>query len=438
MPLFGKKNKDEALQTRVNSLNKSEAAVERLVWLGLKVADLMGESIFLEETLQLRFASEGNSGVGHHIRYNCGGIELELVEGGMTWASRPKPKNNTPDMPLVVSFVTDDVQAALERLKEREVPVTQIFDQERTASFLFTDPERNLWQAEEIRNAPLVGTKEIQQIGTIWLECEDLGRQIGFYRDLLRLPLVSLGGGVRPITSFTELLRLHPEAVDNSNVLPTERVTDQYATPKPPAEETTSPENAPEEAESPSGSIIDEEGNDVTTEEATDNATEETPTTTSATTNEADSAGSEEPVETDPSKMTWEAFTNSQQLQNQVENGTAVEALLLDTSEEIEASLRGENPGMAVFFVNGVHLALVAGGRKPNNVTTRVWGRDVSMLLSFRAHDFSGLVRCLQEGGYLHTAPTRDADERRGLSCTFSDPEGNIWQLAEWLYTPRL
>jgi predicted enzyme related to lactoylglutathione lyase len=352
MPLFGKKKKE---QTRpVLRGQVSEPRVERLVWLGLKVADVLAEALFLENSLQLRFANEGNSSNGHHIRYNCGGIELELVEGGLTWASRPKPKNGSPDIPLIASFAVDNIATIIENLNEKEVAVTQVFEQEWTSSALFFDPERNLWQLEELHTSPAVHTNRLDKISTIWLECENWESQLSFYRDVLKLPLVATGGGVRPVTTHTEQMRRA-----------------EYA-----------------ETAASLGSTLD----------------------TATIPVQGQTKASVESVE--------------------------VETLALNSQEQLETSLSGENPPAAVFFSEGTHLVLVPGGRKPPNLIRRVWGRDVNLSLSFQTYDVLALAQQLRTGGYTVTAPAPDPDTRRGLAFSFNDPEGNTWQVAEWVQTP--
>ena len=175
----------------------------RLGWLGLKVADLMTETVFVERTLALKYLDEGNSNDGHHVRYDCG-LELELVTGGTTWATRPKPRRGQPDLPLVPSFQVDDIAAVATRLNEQEVLLTQVFEQGWAANFLFFDPERNLWQVSQTRNEPATHTDGTLRLATLWLSVEDLPAQIAFYRDVIGLPLVDEDTRPRPITLEAE------------------------------------------------------------------------------------------------------------------------------------------------------------------------------------------------------------------------------------------
>lgn len=426
MPLFGKKKSQEekpisrnglARKKTVGSFAKSEPYVERLVWLGLKAADVMVESIFLENNLQLAFSDEGNSSAGHHIRYNCGAIELELVEGGATWASRPKPKNGTPEMPLVASFELDNIASMIEILNQKEVPATQLFDQGWTVSALFLDPEHNIWQVEEIRTLPPAGTTQIGKIGSIWLECQDLEQQVTFYRDVLRLPLISEGGGKRPITAQTEYYRRQPE--QNRPALTASQ-------PPPTPVEATVTTNSPEEATQTEVSTAADNSQTVHSNSTQDSVAgtglENTPEVAANSVTSTDSASSE------PLNL---FDTNYQVL-------TAEGPILLaiETPEELEDSLVGVHPRTAIFFANGTHLVLTGGGSKRPHKTSRVWGSDVSFTLSFRTVDVKGLAQKLRVAGYAVTAPAPDTDSRRGLAFTFTDPEGNVWQAAEWLRLP--
>ena len=386
MLLFGKKKEEQT-----QSIRPTVAApprIGRLVWLGLKVADLLGESVFLEETLQLRFADEGNSGTGHHIRYNCGPVELELIDGGMTWVSRPRSKNGSPDIPLIASFTVDLITPLVEELSEKEVPVTQLFDQDWAASALFFDPERNIWQIEQLRTAPPVGSNRLENIGTIWLECQDFERQVAFYRDVLQMPLVAQGGGKRPVTVSTEMERRHPHAQPLYSFV--ERIKDASDHEQVAVQATPDQLSEPPENQKP-------------------------------------------PIEGGQEKLVFEPQSDGYTPPSEL---GGLEPLLTGTPAQLEASLVGQNPPAAIFFDAPTHLALVPGGRKPAGVSNRVWGRDVNLTLSFQAYDVSGLALKLREAGYVVTAPAPDPDRRRGLSFTFSDPEGNVWQVAEWSRLP--
>ncbi len=392
MPFFGRKKEEQAKPTP--PLLRASPRIERVVWLGLKVADLLGESVFLEETLQLRFADEGNSGIGHHIRYNCGPVELELIDGGMTWVSRPRPKNGSPDIPLIASFTIDQIAPLVEELSEKEVPITQLFDQDWAASALFFDPERNIWQIEQLRTAPPVGSNRLEHIGTIWLECQDFERQVAFYRDILQMPLVASGGGRRPVTLSTETERRHPHPEPFPAFV--ESVERYEAAPNP---EQIAVQDNPDALDDPA---------------------------------------EVEPSENPPGEVSQENLVFEPQPNGYMppsEMG-GLEPLLTGTPEQLEASLVGQNPPAAIFFDEPTHLALVPGGRKPSGVQNRIWGRDVNLTLSFRAYDVNGLALKLRDAGYAVTAPAPDPDRRRGLSFTFTDPEGNVWQVAEWSRLP--
>ncbi len=217
MALFGgQKKKAETIvrpapdfQPKLKAVTPS---IERVNWLGLKVADVVGVSLFLEEKLGLKFLDEGNSAAGHHVLYDCETLQLELVEGGQTWATRAKPRLGHPDVPLVASFAVDKVQQIAEQLHEAEILTTQVFDQGWVASFLFFDIERNLWQVSETRNEPAVGRDTLRRIGAVWLAAEDLPAQVAFYRDVLGLPLSDLGNRPRPITEYAEREQATTEA----------------------------------------------------------------------------------------------------------------------------------------------------------------------------------------------------------------------------------
>ncbi len=194
MALFGPKNSQKTTTSSQprngNQDQPNRPGFERLAWLGLKASDVMAEALFLEQTLGLKYLDEGNSATGHHVRYDCGTLELELVSGGITWANRPKPRRGQPDLPLIPSFQLDNIQHFSSQLHEREVLMTQIYEQGWAASFMFFDPERNLWQANETRTEAPVNTEVTTRLGAIWLAVEDFSAQLQFYRDVLGLPLV--------------------------------------------------------------------------------------------------------------------------------------------------------------------------------------------------------------------------------------------------------
>lgn len=212
MPLFGgNKKKEETLIPpkpipRAMSAS-SEPVIERIGWLGLKVYDVVGEALFLEEKLGLKHFGEGNSAAGHHVRFDCETLCLELVEGGKTWVSRAKPHHGSPDVPLIASFAVDNIAQISQQLHDAKVLTTQIYEQGWVASLLFFDIERNLWQISERRNEPAVGHQDLRRIGALWLAVEDLPAQIAFYRDVLGLPLSDLGNRPRPITEYGQCQR---------------------------------------------------------------------------------------------------------------------------------------------------------------------------------------------------------------------------------------
>lgn len=176
----------------------------RLGWLGLKVADIVAESLFLENVLKLKFTDEGNSTVGHHVRYNCGGLELELVSGGATWATRSKPRRGQPDVSLVPSLQYNELEQFAAHLKEQEVPQTRPFEQGWGVSLFFLDPERNIWQANEIRVEPALPTGTRPVVSALWLSVEDFSALLNFYREVLGLELVNRGDYSPPITEKAE------------------------------------------------------------------------------------------------------------------------------------------------------------------------------------------------------------------------------------------
>jgi|GEM_PF-2545064 len=202
MPLFGRKK-----QNSPPSAKKADPKQSRILginWLGIKSTDVVGAAIFMERTLGLNVSTEGNSNLGHHVRYNCGPIELELLEGAVTWALQPKPRHGAPDIPLIPSFVVDDIQPIATLLQEKEIPATQVFDQGWASNMLFFDPERHLWQVAQINNVPPVGTNSLSYLGVLWLAVEDLEAQVKFYQEVLGLPLTDRGGTERPVTERAE------------------------------------------------------------------------------------------------------------------------------------------------------------------------------------------------------------------------------------------
>ncbi len=211
MALFGSKTRPPVLngagrgKEQPKKAELQEPRILRVAWLGLKVADVVAEALFMERTLGLKHLDEGNSAAGHHIRYDCGTLELELVSGGTVWATRPKPRLSQPDVPLIPSFKVDNITHLAEQLNSREVPLTQIYEQGWGASFLFFDVERNLWQVSETRTEPAATTEQAGQIGALWLAAEDFPAQLAFYRDVIGLPLVSQPTMPRPITLEAEL-----------------------------------------------------------------------------------------------------------------------------------------------------------------------------------------------------------------------------------------
>ncbi len=348
MPLFGSKASSKtATRPFAGSAKKPglEPRILRLAWLGLKAVDIVEESTFIERTLRLQFLDEGNSTTGHHVRYNCGSIELELVTGGTVWATRPKPRRGQPDVPLIASFSVDNIISLSERLNESEVPRTQTFEQGWVASFLFLDPERNLWQVSESRVEPASQTEEASVIGSLWLSVEDYPAQLIFYRDTLGLPLVDEGPHVRPITLEAE--RFQAENPLERVILP--------ASPNDPSVSPNLAEGAEVEAES--------------------------------------------------------------------------------------GSLSDGNPGSgAVFFAEGVRLALSPGGKRLEGGAERVWGRDTAFLPGFQTNNLNGLVERLRAAGVRTTEPfpfarTLDTRELRSFTTRravrFSDPEGHVWQVFE-------
>src|SRR5690349_15096525 len=143
MSWFGASNKKTAIaaasKTKPARTFGLEPQILGLGWLGMKVADVVALAVFMEEQLGLPFVGEGNTYAGHHVRYDCGALELELVSGGTTWATRPKPRRGQPDVPLIPSFSVDNIQPVAEQLNEKELATTQVFEQGWTASCYFFD-----------------------------------------------------------------------------------------------------------------------------------------------------------------------------------------------------------------------------------------------------------------------------------------------------------
>ncbi len=210
MALFSRNRKKEETLTRPKnsqgriSVPSNEPHLQRIGWLGLKVSDVVGEALFLEEKLHLQARTEGNGTGGHQVTYDCDTLQLELAEGGQTWATRARPRKGNPDISLIASFAVDHIEQISQQLAEAEIATTQIYEQGWAASFLFFDPERTLWQVSETRNAPAVGFSELKRIGALWLAVEDLPEQIKFYRDVLNLPLSDVNNRARPITEAAE------------------------------------------------------------------------------------------------------------------------------------------------------------------------------------------------------------------------------------------
>ncbi len=330
MGLFGSKTgqrRSTVGGTASKKATATEPAILRLGWLGVKVADVMAESAFLEGVLGLKYRDEGNSAHGHHVRYDCG-LELELVGGGTTWATRPKPRLGQPDLPLIPDFHLDNIQSLASRFHEQDIMLTQLFEQGWAASFLFFDPERNLWQASETRTEPASNTETTSRLGTLWLSVEDLPAAISFYRDVLGLPLVDEAVRPRPITLEAE----------------------QY------------------------------------------------------------------------------------QAENPVEFGPA-----LDQSPVLEISNPPPSAG-AVFFNEGVRLALSPGGLRLENAAERVWGQDTAFLPGFQTNNLSGFSNRLRAAQvkitgpfpYYHSQSNRNPHQSQPTQAIrFIDPEGHRWQVFE-------
>ena len=318
MGLFGNSNNGSGA---ARSARKEVKPALRLAWLGVKSADLMKEATFVEQVLKLPYIDEGNSRAGHHVRYSCG-LELELVSGGTAWATRPKPRQGQPDLSLVPSFQVDDIDVAASRLHEREVGMTQIYEQGWSASFLFLDPERNLWQVSENRTEPAVQTDELSQLGALWLSVEDLGAAEAFYAEVLGLPLADEANRPRPITLSAE----------------------QYQQ-----------ENLAEEPE-PDGET---------------------------------------------------------------------------TSPAVQTAL---SPTGALFFREGVRLALSPGGRRLEDGQDRVWGQDTAFLPGLLTPDLNGLCARLKAAGrpfsgpFSHYSNQSRQPNHHGRAIRFTDPEGHPWQ----------
>ncbi len=207
MAIFGSKQDTQRTGTparQAASVSSNRPRLLGLGWLGLKAADTVAEARFLENILKLKFVDETTSSNGHAVRYRAGRLDLELVEGGSTWATRPKPRHGQPDISLIPSLQLNDLDEFISGLKDHEVPETRAFEQGWGASVLFFDPERNLWQANEIRVEPAVTGENIPAVGTLWLSVEDFAAQVAFYRDILGLEEVNKGDYIPPITEAAE------------------------------------------------------------------------------------------------------------------------------------------------------------------------------------------------------------------------------------------
>jgi catechol 2,3-dioxygenase-like lactoylglutathione lyase family enzyme len=213
MPFFKRKLDTSTTKTRKFFANATPPHIVRLSWLGLKVADITGQAIFFEESLGIRSISEGTARDGHHVLYELGSLHLELYEGGATWATQPKPRNGTPDIALVPGFLVDDIQSVAMELRDKEVKMTQIYEQGWVSSFLFTDPERVLWEVSQINNQPKTGTSKLANLGVLWLAAEDLEAQTAFYRDVIGLPLLDLDNRPRPLTEHAAQQQAETEPI---------------------------------------------------------------------------------------------------------------------------------------------------------------------------------------------------------------------------------
>lgn len=205
MAIFGSKpGLQQVGKPDKRAVNANTPRLLRLGWLGLKAADTIAEARFLENILKLKFVDETNSGEGHFIRYNSGSLDLELVGGGATWATRGKPRHGQPDISLVPSLKYNDLDKFETNLRDREVPHTRPYEQGWGASLFFFDPERNLWQANQTRVEPDVPAGHQPCIAALWLSVEDFAAQEIFYRDVLGLELVNEGEYLPPITEAAE------------------------------------------------------------------------------------------------------------------------------------------------------------------------------------------------------------------------------------------
>lgn len=327
--------KTKTEEKRVATARRTPATptVTRLGWLGLKTADLMAETTFIERTLGLKYLDEGNSADAHHVRYDCG-LELELVSGGTAWATRPRPRRGQPDLPFIPSFAVDNIAQVASKLSEQDVLLTQVFEQGWAASFLFFDPDRNLWQVSETRNEPAAQVDRPVRLASLWLAVEDLAAQIEFYQHVLGLPLVDEDTRPRPITENAEReLRDEPPAEGEPSPLP------------------------------------------------------ELPQ-----------------VRFDP---------NGLELPDHAASG-------------------------AVFFNQGVRLALTSGGQRLEDGAERVWGRDTAFLPGLQTNDLTGYATRLRQAGleitgpfpYYHNQANRDPRQSApSQAIRFTDPEGHRWQV---------
>jgi catechol 2,3-dioxygenase-like lactoylglutathione lyase family enzyme len=207
MAIFGNKPASSQIgkpAKLTGSFSSNPPRLLRLGWLGLKVADVVAESLFLEKTLNLKFTDEGKSTAGHHVRYSCGGLELELVSGGSTWATRSKPRHGQPDVSVVPNLQFNDLEQFAASLKDQEIPQTRPFEQGWGTSLLFLDPERNIWQANEIRVEPALPGGTGPVISALWLSVEDFAAQVSFYQEVLGLKLINRGDYSPPITERAE------------------------------------------------------------------------------------------------------------------------------------------------------------------------------------------------------------------------------------------
>jgi len=118
--------------------------VSGYVWAGLFVEDLDKTVVFYEDVLGLKLLRRGD-GWAH---FDVGNDSLFEVYSGGKAASQPKESR---EQPVVVGFLVDDLDAAVEELRGKGVNfVGEIGGYKDTKWVEFSDPEGNKLEIKEV------------------------------------------------------------------------------------------------------------------------------------------------------------------------------------------------------------------------------------------------------------------------------------------------